>query len=117
MAQLVVSRTEMTTPTAIANGAVSASGGGDYFIPGSNSPIFIYVANGHSSSQSVVFDDPNSRTPEGATQFNPDVTISVPNADNRLIPLRNPSRFVDPATGRINLSYSGVTSLTIKVFS
>lgn len=116
MADLTVVRTELANPDQIAAGAVAAAGGGDRFNPGGNSPVFIYVANGHSSPQSVIIDDSNSPTPENPTQFNPDVTISVTNAQNRVIPIRNPARFRD-SNGWINLAYSGVVSLTIKVFT
>lgn len=116
MADLTVERTELANPAQIAAGAVAAAGGGDRFNPGSNAPVFIYVANGHTSPQSVVIDDPGSVTPEGATAYNPDVTIPVTNAQNRVIPIRNPARFRD-ANGWINLTYTGVTALTIKVFS
>lgn len=116
MADLTVVRTELANPDQIAAGAVAAAGGGDRFNPGSNSPVFIYVANGHSSPQSVIIDDPTSVAPEQATASNPDVTIAVTNAQNRVIPIRNPQRFRD-ANGWINLTYTGVVSLTIKVFT
>lgn len=114
MATLTVDRKALSGAAAL--GPVAAAGGGDKFNPGSNSPVFIYVANGHSSAQSVTIDDPTSQGPEGGVAFNPDFTISVPNASNRLIPIRNPDRFRD-ANGDINLTYSGVTSLTVYIFT
>lgn len=116
MADLTVERNELTTGTAIAANAVSANAGGDRFNPGSNAPCFLYVANGHTSSQSVIIGDANSQSPEGATAFNAAVTIPVANATNKVIPIRNPARFRD-ANGWINLTYSGVTALTVKPFS
>lgn len=100
----------------IALSFTAAAGGGDTIPVGSsNQPIFIYVKNGHTASQSVLIDDPNSSQPAGATAWNPDVTNPVPNAGERTMKLDNPSRFVD-ANGNINLTYTGVTALTVAVF-
>src|SRR5688572_28471346 len=114
MAVLTVDRRGLSNPAALA--PVAASGGGDSFNTGSNTPVFVHVVNGHSSAQTVTFDDSNTQSPEGAVAHNPDFTVSVPNASNRLIVLRNPDRFRD-ASGNVNLTYSGVTALTVYVFT
>lgn len=94
---------------------VSAAGGGDVFPAQAQSRYLIHVKNGHTSSQDVVIDDPTSDTPSGATAFDPDVTVSVPNAGERMILIANARRFINTTTGEISLSYSGVTALTLQV--
>lgn len=93
---------------------VSASAGGDSFPAVSGGVYLIHLKNGHSSAQSVIIDDPNSASPPSATTFVPDVTVSVPNAGERMIVISNIARFAD-SDGDINLTYSGTTALTLQV--
>lgn len=96
-------------------GYATCQAGGDTFDANPSTKYLIHVKNGHSASQSVVIDDPNTPSPAGATTFNPDVTDPVPNAGERFIKVDDPGRFRDPNTGRISLSYSGTTLLTLKI--
>ena len=59
--------------------------------------------------------DPTTADPGGATAFNPDLAVSVPNAGERMIEL-DPGRFETVATGSIDITYSGVTTVTVGVF-
>lgn len=93
---------------------VSAAGGGDSFPATSDGVYLIHVKNGHTSSQDVIIDDPTSASPPSATAFTPDVTVSVPNAEERMIVISNSGRFRD-SNGDINLTYSGTTALTLQV--
>lgn len=115
MADLTVEQLDLSTANPIDTGAVAANAGGDRFNPGSNRPVFLYVKNGGGAPITVTIDDPTSVTPPSATQFNPDVPVTVANANNKVIPIRNPERFRD-ANGWINITYSGVTTVTVKPF-
>jgi hypothetical protein len=92
----------------------SASGGGDSFPVVSGGVYLIHVKNGHSSPQSIIIDDPTSAAPSSATTFVPDVTVSVANAGEQMIVLSNIGRFAS-STDSVNLTYSGVTALTLQV--
>jgi hypothetical protein len=87
----------------------ACAGGGDEFVP--NRRTFIHVKNGHSSPQSVTVVTP--RTQRGLAIA--DVVVSVPNAGERMIGPFNAEEFGDPVDGRADISYSGVTNLTIAV--
>lgn len=94
---------------------VAAAGGGDSFPATGDGVYLIHVKNGHTSPQSIVIDDPNSASPPSATTFVPDVTVSVPNAGERMIVVSNSGRFID-STDSINLTYpDGIVSLTLQV--
>lgn len=110
MAQLTVQDAVVSglTPS---YGAVSAS---DYFVPKGSEKYILHVKNGGGSADSVVINDPNSASPSSATAFNADVTVSVPNGQERMIAL-DPARFIDPATGRIDITHSFTTSVTCAV--
>lgn len=106
----VPSETTVTTPI-----VVTAAGGGDFFQADQGAVYQVRAANGHSSPQNIVADDPTTPAIPGATvAANPDLTFVIPNAAQRLFRL-NANRLRDPVTGRINLSYSGVTLLTYEI--
>lgn len=101
--------------TGLAPTYAAAAAGGDSFVndQADGSRTFLHVKNGGGSSINVVIDDPNSQGPTGATQFNPDLTVAVPNGSERIIgPLG--SRFND-ANGSVAVTYSGTTSVTVAV--
>lgn len=92
---------------------VAAAGGGDTVQPGDHT--FLHVKNGGGAPITVTIDDPTSVSPPGASQFNPDLSVSVTNAQERMIgPLT--ARFANPATGLVNITYSGVTTVTVGAF-
>ena len=109
LAVQVVTPQTLLTPTYAA-----ASGGGDAFAPAGIKCI-VHVKNAHSASWTLTFNDPTSLSPEGAIAFNPDVSFVIPNAAERMFSLE-PGRFTNPANGKIEWTYSGVTALTIAVF-
>jgi len=81
--------------------------------------IAIRVANASGSAVTVTLDDPTSQAPEGYTGYNPDIGISVPATTGVRTILLTPervARFRDPATGRINWTYSAATSVTVEVY-
>lgn len=98
------------TLAGVADNLVAAAGGGDSF-PNNGHTVFV-VNNGSGGAITVTFDDPNTPNPGNASQFNPDVAVSVPAGQRRTIGPFPPFRFND-ANGRVNVSYSGVTSLTV----
>lgn len=111
----VVPLNGLTGAVATASGYAAAAPGGDRFSVLESGLYVLHVINGHSSSQSVIIDDPNSSTPVGATAFNPDVTLPVVNATSKMFNLEYAARFRD-ANGWVNLTYSGTTLLTLRVY-
>lgn len=85
---------------------------GDTFVPGPG--VFVHVKNGGGSPINAVINDPNTPTPAGYTAFDPDITVSVTNAQERMIAV--PDTFADPNTGLATLICSAVTSVTIAVY-
>ena len=75
----------------------------------------LHIKNGGASPDSVVVDDVNTQTPTGATAFNPDITVSVTNAQDRFIRI-NPRRFANQTTGVVGVTNSFITSVTAAVF-
>lgn len=94
---------------------VAAAVGGDVFPAEAGAEYLIHLRNGHSSPQSVSFDDPNSATPTDATAFNPDVAVPVANATERIIRVAA-NRFRNTGSGNIAMTYTGVTALTVNVY-
>ncbi len=92
----------------VALGAVAAAGGGDKFLNDGNT--LFYVKNGGGSSINVTVAAPG--TPGGLTLTAPVVAVAA-GADKILGPF-NPKYFND-ASGFVNLTYSGVTSVTVAV--
>ena len=107
------------TPTnlAITPSPNTCNAGGDFIVPsvaGTNK-ITMRFNNTGGASVNVVLDDPTSVTPKGATSYNPDVTTAVPNGAARYVVIDDASRFIDPATGRINWTYSASPTMTNEV--
>lgn len=92
-------------------GAVAAAGGGDSFA--NDGYTVLYVKNGGGSPITVTIDAPGGVSPEAAQAFNPDVQFTVAAGAERLIgPFVDKTRFND-ANGRVGVTYSGVTSVTV----
>jgi hypothetical protein len=98
--------------TGLAETLVAAGAGGDSF--DNNGLCLLEVVNGGGAPITVTIDDPGSASPVGAMQFNPDVSVSVTNGQTRIIGPFPPFRFND-ANGRVAISYSAVTSVTVRV--
>ena len=87
----------------------AAAGGGDTFRPGRK--VYLHVKNGHTAAQTVTVATPGSVIGLDIA----DVSVSVPNAGERVIGPFPPEHFAGSG-GLANITYSGVTALTIGVF-
>src|SRR5262245_57417370 len=89
------------TPSYVAVGAT------DTFTPAAadyDKTFLLHVKNGGGSPDSVVIDDPNTLSnATGATAYNPDVTVSVTNAQERIIRLSPVRRYVAVGTGLVTV--------------
>jgi len=96
--------------------AVSAS---DTFTPAAadyDKPHILHVKNAGGSPDSVVIDDASSLSnAPGATAYNPDLTISVTNAQERFIRLAPVRRYLQ-SNGTVVVTNSFTTSVTAAVF-
>lgn len=90
---------------------------GNWVSPGTDtSPIYLEWTNAAvSGTITVTLDDPNSATPEAASAFTPDVAWAVLFGTSKVVKIVDILRFKDSTTGKINFTYSGVASLTVKV--
>jgi hypothetical protein len=102
-----------TAPTQTTAGA-----SGDVILdPQHNLPLFLRITNANgSTARTVTVDDPNTPNPAGATAFNPDLAITVPQTSTRVVKIADPTRFIAAGTGDISLTYSVNTDLTIEVY-
>lgn len=88
----------------------SAAGGGDRFVPGDN--VYIEVVNGSGGSITVTID---SKVPSNwGTDVNVAVAVAA-GARAKIGPL--PAQRFAASDGLGDITYSGVTSLTIGVFA
>jgi hypothetical protein len=101
------------------NPTYTAVGATDTFTPASadlDKIHILHVKNGGGTPDTVSVDDPNSTSPAGAAQFNPDLSVSVPaTTGDRLIRI-NPRRHVAAGTGAVTVTHSFTTSVTAAVF-
>lgn len=102
--------TQTVTRTGLAPTYAAAAGGGDTFTPGQNT--FLHVKNGSGGAITVTIATPGTTSGLAIA----DVSVSVPatTGDRMIGPLPG-SLFTDPATGVGNITYSGVTSLTVAI--
>ncbi|MHB0934898.1 MAG: hypothetical protein ACYC6A_00785 [Armatimonadota bacterium] len=107
MAVLTV-QTINTTGVAPTNNA--AAGGGDSFV--NDGKTFIHVTNGSAGSLNVIITAQNACS-QGVLHT---LTVAVPAGESRMIGPFNRNIYND-AAGKVQLTYSGVTSLTIAVLS
>lgn len=87
-------------------GAVAAAGGGDKFL--NDGSVLFYVKNGGGSAVTVTVEA--SGMPGGLSLTDP--AISVAAGAEKIAGPFNPTLFND-ATGYVNVTYSGVTSVTV----
>lgn len=104
---MAVLTTQTIVPTGLAPTYSAAAAGGDKVTPGNDT--FIHVKNGGGSSITVTID---SVVPSNyGTDV--DLVVSVPNGGERMIgPIPAP-RFQSLTDGLANVTYSGVTTVTI----
>lgn len=93
-------------------GAVAATGGGDQFA--NTGREFFYIKNGGGGAITVTFDSPTTCSFNVAANSNHDAAISVGAAAERIIGPFPTVRFND-GSGNVQVSYSGVTSVTVSV--
>jgi hypothetical protein len=89
---------------------VAAAGGGDTFTPDLDS--FIHIKNGGGSPITVTIVTPG--TVRGLAIA--DIVVIVTNAQERMILVGPPDLVADPTTGLGNITYTGVTTVTIGQF-
>ena len=104
--------TQQITPAGVTPTYAAATGGGDKIVPGPT--VFLHVKNTSGTSTIVTLDDPRSASPAGASQFNPDVAVTVPitTGDKMIGPL-SAERFESPSDGLIAVTYSQVTGISV----
>lgn len=97
------------------NALVAAAGGGDAFAP--TDKTFVRVNNAGGGAITVTFATPSTvDAGGGSTLAVADGGGSVTNAQSRLFGPFPAALYADVTTGLCNVTYSGVTSVTIGVF-
>ena len=96
--------------TGLAPAYAAANAGGDTFTPGQG--VFLEAKNASGAAITVTIVTPGSTSGQAIA----DVAVSVPatTGERKIGPLPG-SLFADPATGVGNITYSGVTSLTVAI--
>jgi hypothetical protein len=104
--------TQKIVETGLDAAFVSANIGGDTAEPGDR--VFIVVKNESGGSITVTLAAYPNATSYGAVI--PDNEVTVPSTKERWIgPLRG-SAYTNPSTGRVDISYSAVSSVTVGAF-
>lgn len=99
-------------PTGVQESLSAAAGGGDEFVNEGNT-MFI-VNNGDVSAKTVTFDSPNADN-FGVTDASHDAVKSIPAGETHIFGPFRKDQFND-ANGRVQVSYSAVTSVTVGAF-
>lgn len=101
--------TQAITRAAITPSFAAATGGGDTFVPGRN--VCLRVKNGSGSPITVTVVTPRNDQVGNAVADN---TFSVPATTGDVTAGPWPAEiYADPVTGVANITYSGVTTLTV----
>lgn len=87
----------------------AAAAGGDTIVPTNNT--FLHVKNASAGALTVTIVTPGTVSGQAVA----DVAVSVPAAGERWIGPLPGSLFARPVDGRADITYSGVTSLTLAV--
>lgn len=93
----------------------ACTSGGDTTQPAEG--MFLEFVNADAAPHDVKIDDPRSRTPEGATGFDPDVTLVVAAGSRARVAVPG-KRYQNPSDGLIHIAYPGgdVTALSVGAF-
>ena len=100
------------TRAGVNDAGAAAAGGGDSFP--NDGKTFVRVFNGGGSPITVTEKIPTTKRPEGLTIT--EKTVAVPAGEARDIGSW-PAGIYNDADGRMNITYSGVTSVTVKALS
>jgi hypothetical protein len=92
----------------------AATGGGDACPTGDD--VFLHVKNGGGSSITVTLAVIPGAAPFPQTVVT-NTVVTVPNAGERMIGPLKSQLYMDPTTGLCQITYSGVTTVTVGVFS
>lgn len=84
----------------------TAAAGGDTLVGGPG--VYIIVKNDHTAAWDVTLETPESVDGDLAV---PNRTITVTNGTSKIIPV--PARYNDATNGDANITYTGVTALTV----
>lgn len=93
---------------------VAAAGGGDSF-PNTGKEFF-YVKNADVASKTLTFDSPGTCSFDAAAAAAHDAVVVVATVTERIIGPFPPARFND-GNGRVQVTYSAVTSVTVAVLA
>lgn len=107
------------TGTLASTVAVAAAGGGDSFVL-SGSAVIIRVINAGGGSINVTLNSVAVPTfPGGAQAADVDPVMAVANGASRMvrIPSSDFPRFANTTTGLLDVTYSGVTSVTVEAYT
>lgn len=110
---MAVLTVQKIVPGGIGPTYAAAAGGGDSY-PATGGE-FVHVKNGGGAPITVTIDGPNVDN-FGTTGAQHDREVTVPNGGERMIRVVDMARHRD-ANGSVQLAYSGVTSVTVAVFS
>lgn len=102
------------TPVTMAAGAAAAASG-DVVAARPDATYLFEVVNGGGSPDTMKLNDFTSASPDAATQFDPDAAMVITNGTTRQFWVRDPRRFINPATGNIEIAHSFTTSVTVQV--
>lgn len=105
--------TQSITRAGLAPAYAAAAGGGDTFTPDRNT--FLHIKNASAGAITVTIVTPRTDALGNAIADN---TVSVPaTTGDRMIGPFPAEFYADPTTGLANITYSGVTSLTVGAFN
>lgn len=105
---------QVITRLGIAETSVAASAGGDALQCGPN--FFFKVVNGGASPITVTLAIPSVVSGYSGVVYT-NTQVVVPNTENRLIGPLNGQIYADPITGLCTVTYSAVTTVTVRLFS
>lgn len=102
--------TQVITRAGLASTFTAAAAGGDTFTP--DHEVYLYVANEGGGSITVTVATPGLYRGLAVA----DNVVTVPAGTHRMLGPYPPEHFADPTDGLADVTYSGVTTVTVGVF-